>query len=556
MSFSKSKGLSLGIKLSFVFSILFILVFSVSGSIIYTQEKEDLLKQFKDKNIVLVETLASSSMKAVLINNYEDIGLILGSLKEKKGQDVVYIFVSDTQGKLKYHTDKGEIKNNATYTDKHSINVLKSDTVLIGYYEVNKTQVMDVSSPIKDPAEKTIGYLRIGFNLKPIKDTLSSLIFHLILITVVAIIFSIVISIFISRIFTKPIQNVVYATNNLATGDLTQYVKIMSGDELGILANSFNIMTEKLNKLIQSLAQTANSINQAGADLAGGVSETTQVNKQISKTIDELARNYQDQVETVNKIMSSIVNLDELTQQIAQKADQVKESSENTLNLANEGGESIDFTINKVNEINKTVIDLSSIIKSLGNKSLQIGEIVHLISDIASQTNLLALNAAIEAARAGEQGRGFAVVADEVRKLAEQSAEASKEISALINEIQDNTTQAVTTMGINSKKVIEGIELINVSSNALFKILSAAKNTVASADEIFEATSKQAKNSRNVVNSVESLVAASEEAASSTQEVIASVQEQTARIMELEILAKQLGSTSNELEDQVKQFRV
>lgn len=555
MSFNKAKGLSLSIKLSMMFSLLLVLVFSLSGLIIYDQEKGVLVEQFKSKNIVLVETLASSSMKAVLSNNYEDIALILGSLKEKKGQDVTYIFVSDTKGRARYHTDENMI-GKYFVKDKYSEKLLKNDETLLGHYKMEKKEVLDVSSPIKDPAGKTLGYLRVGFELKPIRDTLNGLILQLFTITTIAIIFSIILSIFISRIYTNPIEKVVVATNNLATGDLTQYVRVTSNDELGMLSSSFNTMTERLNKLIQSLAHTANSVNQAGTDLAAGVSETTQVNKQISKTIDELARNYQDQVDTVNKIMSSIVNLDELTQQITQKADQVKESSENTLNLANEGSSSINLTINKVNEINQTVIDLSSIIKSLGNKSSQIGEIVHLISDIASQTNLLALNAAIEAARAGEQGKGFAVVADEVRKLAEQSSAASKEISALINEIQDNTTQAVSTMEINSEKVNEGIELINVSSNALSKILSAAKNTVASADEIFEATSNQAKNSRNVVISVESLVAASEEAASSTQEVTASVQEQTARIMELEVLAKQLSLTSNELDDQVKQFRV
>ena len=555
MGVNKLKSLSLSIKLSIAFSLLFVLVFSLSGLIIYNQEKVVLIEQFKSKNITLVETLASSSMKAVLSNNYEDVALILGSLKEKKGQDVTYIFVSDTIGRAKYHTNENMIGKYLA-KDKYSEKLIKNDKTLLSHYEVETREVLEVSVPIKDPVGKTLGYLGVVFELKPIVDILDGLTLQLLTITAIAVILGIILSVFISKIFTNPIEKVVVATNNLATGDLTQYVRVTSGDELGILASSFNKMTEKLNKLIQSLAQTANSVNQAGTDLAAGVSETTQVNKQISTTIDELARNYQDQVDTVSKIMGSIVNLDELTQQIAQKADQVKESSANTLNLANEGGKSIDLTINKVNEINQTVIDLSSIIKSLGNKSLKIGEILHLISDIASQTNLLALNAAIEAARAGEQGKGFAVVAVEVRKLAEQSSIASKEIATIINEIQGNTTQAVSTMEINSKKVIEGIELINVSSNALSKILSAAKNTVASAGEIFKATSNQAENSKNVVSSVESLVAASEEAASSTQEVTASVQEQTARIMELEILAKLLSSTSNELDDQVKQFSV
>ena len=555
MSFKKSKSLSLGIKMRGVFSLLFILVFSLSGLIIYNQEKEVLVEQFKSKNITLVETLAASSMKAVLSNNYEDIVIILGSLKEKKDQDVTYIFVSDTNGRVKYHTNEnviGEYFDKDKYSEKN----LNNDKTLLSYYIVETREVLEVSAPIKDPVGKTLGYLAVGFELKPIIDILNDLILQLLIITIVAVMFNIILSIFISRKFTNPIQNLVESTNNLATGDLTEYVRISSGDELGVLASSFNIMTEKLNKLIKSLAQTANSINQAGTDLAEGVSETTQVSKQISKTIDELARNYQDQVDSANEIMSSIVNLDDLTQQIAQKAEQVKGSAENTLNLANEGGDSVNFTINKVYDINKTVIDLSGIVKSLGNKSLQIGEIIHLISNIASQTNLLALNAAIEAARAGEHGKGFAIVADEIRKLAEQSSEASKNITALINEIQDNTTQAVSTMGINSKKVTEGIELINVSGNTLSKILDAAKNTVASADKIFEATSNQAKNSRNVVSSVQCLVAVSEEAAASTQEVTASVQEQTAGIMELEILAKQLGLTSNELEDQVKQFRI
>ena len=555
MSFIKSRFFSFSIKLSIVFSLLFTLIFLISGVIIYNQEKDVLVDQFESKNIQLVETLASSSMRAVLSNNYEDIAIILGSLKKKQDKNVVYIFVSDKDGKAKYHTDKSKIGiqfNNDTYSKK----LLAGDATSLGYYKIEGKKVLDISSPIKDPSGKILSYLRIGFDLKPIEDTLSSLIIALLTITITTIIASIPICIYISKIFTNPIEKVVHATNNLATGDLTQYVNIISNDELGILARSFNTMTERLNKLIQSLAYTVSSVSKAGTDLATEVSETTQINKQISNTIDELASSYQEQVRTVNKIMSAMVNLDTLTQQISQKANQVKDSSENTYNLANQGSNSINSTINKINEINHTVIDLSSIIKSLGNKSSQIGEIVHLISDIASQTNLLALNAAIEAARAGTQGKGFAVVADEVRKLAEQSSVASKEISFLINEIQNNTNKAVSTMEINSQKVVEGIELINVSGTALSEILSAAEETVANAEEIFEVTSKQAKNSSSVVSSVESLVAVSEQAASSTEEVTASIQEQTARIIELELLANQLSLTSSDLDVQVKKFKV
>jgi len=420
---------------------------------------------------------------------------------------------------------------------------------------MQEKSVLDVAVPIIGPVEN-LGYVRLGYNLKPINNALGELFNKIIFIVAICIIISVFTCIVVARIFTKPIDKIVAATNSLAIGDLTKDVVVKSKDEIGELAASFNTARLNLGELLKSVIIATNQVEDIGKKVADGSSETSFISKQIALTVDELARGFQDQVSTINNIMDTTVSLDDQFQQIAKKAEGVKHASDNTVAAAEEGGKSVNLTIKKMSEINNTVNELSVVIESLGAKSIQVGEIVHLITEIADQTNLLALNAAIEAARAGEQGRGFAVVADEVRKLAEQSANASKEISKLILDIQKASSKAVKSMELNSVKVKEGTNTINMTEESLRNIIYAAQNAASMVDEISSTTLEQLKNSREVVLAMNSLVAAAEEAASSTEEVSASVEEQTAKLAQIEFLTKDLEVTANDLAEKVNCFKV
>lgn len=352
---------------------------------------------------------------------------------------------------------------------------------------------------------------------------------NMLIISAIGFIVSVFLGIVIARIIAKPVSEVVH---NIDNADLNSQFNSSRKDEIGDLQRSFD-------KFVLSIKNTLLQVSESSAAVASA-------STQISSSTEELAAGAQEQSSQASEVATAVEEmtktLGETNQNIRKVADGAKDAKES----ARKGGDVVGQTISGMKRIAEVVNQSASQVKILGASSDKIGEIIGVIDDIADQTNLLALNAAIEAARAGEQGRGFAVVADEVRKLAERTSKATKEIASMIRQIQSDTNQAVASMEKGTQEVGTGITLAEQAGTMLNDIVGNAQSVADMVGQIAAASEQQSSASEQISKNVEAISTVTQQSASGTQQ-IARTAEDLNRLTEnlQEILGKfNLGGSS------------
>ena len=302
-----------------------------------------------------------------------------------------------------------------------------------------------------------------------------------------------------SEYLAESIQTMLQSVEQLAVGDLTQHVKAEKHDEIGRLFNGYNAAVENMRQLVAQVVEAVEATNESSGHIYRITEQTmNNIREQSTQT-----RNVAAAMEEMTVVIG------ENTRQASLAAHQAAQASDD----ARRSGSVIEGMIKNVGEVSSVVKESAARIEALGRSSEQIGEIVSVIEEIADQTNLLALNAAIEAARAGEQGRGFAVVADEVRKLAERTQKATKEIGTMIRSIQSNTTEVVISMNKGTKLVEESGSLAGQTSEALNEIISKTMHVSDIVSQLASASEQQAATSNDVAQSIESISNSAERSA-------------------------------------------
>jgi methyl-accepting chemotaxis protein len=277
------------------------------------------------------------------------------------------------------------------------------------------------------------------------------------------------------------------------------------------MARSFNLMITNIRRIIGEINITTGS-------LASSSEEFSATSDDMTKGIHQLSSQTEQVVIAMTEVSQTIMDM-------AKNASQAAEGSKNASDSATKGKNTVDTTAADMINIAKTVQEAASTIEELGRSSAQIGEIVAVINGIADQTNLLALNAAIEAARAGEQGRGFAVVADEVRKLAERTGQATKDIAHRIQSIQKAAAESVNAMKKGSDEVEKGVALAREASISLGTIVTASANAMDMVQRIAAATEQQSTATEEVTQTMEGISGITRQSSASTEQIKVSAAE-------------------------------
>jgi methyl-accepting chemotaxis protein len=422
-------------------------------------------------------------------------------------------------------------------------------------YTDNYGTWITVLYPFQDAGGNIFAYMGIDVDASLVSTGQNDLLRNTLFALLITLVIVLALQYYTNRRTFAPIKSLMTALDKLSKGDFTVQLKA-GDDELGQVNAKFNTMVNQINELVGTIKKVSEQSAEQSKFLFSAVENNNKNSLAITKNIEQMSERVALQSTSITE---SVVSLEEISSGVNTIAGNTSELSDISMQMKDQsekGNENVEQVIEQMNSINHSVKNSVDIIEKLQVRSQEIGQIVQVITEIASQTNLLSLNASIEAARAGEEGRGFAVVADEVKKLSEESRRSATQIIELIRFIQDETALAVEAISEGEQNVAKGIEVVK-ETGSLFKGMMIATDSVTSQiQEVSAATQQMVAETEQITASIKQLAELAEKNSAVSSEIKTSAQEQQASFDRIYDSANQMNQVADQLETLVDKLRV
>lgn len=458
-----------------------------------------------------------------------------------------YIQVAPVEELIGVHIDEASI-------DQDTINAFKLsfEDSGISSFNDNGDKYLIAYAPIE--------MVQFGLSINTPEDVVlqesKSILFTVSIIIAISAIIIIILSFMIVSSITKPILKVANGMNSVANGHLdVDQITLKNQDELGQLANNFNVMVDNIKHLVGEIKTAAELVHASSEEFSASSEETLQASEQISASIQTISATTEEATNFTEEVKHVVSNISSSIESITENIQETNSIADEAVNASEAGTRVINETIHQMKMIEEKTNSASNAINLLGQKSDEINEIISVITNIADQTNLLALNAAIEAARAGEYGKGFAVVAEEVRKLAEQSSAASGQISELIQDIQSEISESVAAMNEGNSAVNDGIHYVERAGNEFSNISIAVDKVSDHMEKILAESSRMKEHSDLMVGHMNKIVNSAIETTNNIHEISSASEEQHSSMQEIAAAADELAKMAENLNDTTQNFK-
>ncbi|MEK3809431.1 methyl-accepting chemotaxis protein TlpC [Bacillus sp. FSL R7-0685] len=545
-----------------------ILLFSASVGTVMLKEITESLKQMATEKAKGDLALSSTYIDDVMsgdwqvknnklykgqtqINGNEDIVDLLG---EKTG-DTITIFQGDTRVATNVMKN-GERAVGTQASSEVIAAVLKKGKRFYGQADVAGSSYQTAYMPLKDQNGNIIGMLYTGANQSILASLTQSLFTQFAIVLVIVIMVSVILVLVFTRKINKRLNALKSAFESAGNGDMTIEVSDKTGDELSELSVYYNKMRMKLNDTIQTVQQSALQLASASQQLSAGAEETNQASEKITEAVQQIANGAQDQITRIENSESSLKQASADIRDISANTAAIADKGQLAQSKADIGQKEIANVQAQMDAIHQSIQKSGEIIHQLDGRSKQIEQILSVITQIADQTNLLALNAAIEAARAGEQGKGFAVVADEVRKLAEESQQSAGQISKLIIEIQNDMNRSARSVEHVKTEAAEGVTMIQRTRDAFKEIAAATGEISAEISDLSASVTNISASAHQINDSFAANTADIKESTKNTRQAAALTEEQFAAMEEITAASETLSQLAEELTGIISQFKM